>query len=337
MPSIKKKLGGRTYKSLVLAQPTAARKAFKKGGSRTKTMTKKRRFKTKKQVRNVKMKEFKAKKYIQQLADTNPWVISASDLPLNFNVLSGVVGAFNFATTGLSETSTSATATVNNPVFVATGDYRTDLAAAMYLSRGGAPSNAQSLNIDQIKWRFQIRNNGNIACNVDYYKLRERRSRNATTLDTFTEIYGNGLTTAGLGVTNSPLMLNPYKLDYITHRYVIKKKSKRLLPGEKWDIYYYTPVRGVHSSTTLLDRFQNNYTTYHGALIYGDPVHDQTTRVCTTAPCALDVIVSHYIKVKRIDNNANVNTTIASDNLLPAVNPVQFVSAFANATTAFQG
>lgn len=339
MPIIRKKLGGRTYRKFVLRKPTAVRKTFKKGGSRTMTMTRRRRFKSKKAYRNKKIKLFKRKKRIQQLADNSPWIISATDLPLNYNVAAGAVGPFNLVTTGNTDSTTVSQASPMHPVYVAPGDYRADIYGTLQLARGGAsPVPGQDVNINQIKWRFQIRNNGNIAANVDYYQLRERNSRSDLTRDSFLEIYGAGLSAAGLLPGNSPLMLNPYKLDYITHRYVIIKKTRRLLPGEKWDFTYYTPIRGIHSTTKLLDRNQSRKTTYHGCLIYGDPVHHKTTDACSTAPCTVDVIVSNYIKVKRIEEPTFVNTMIASDNLVPVpALDVEFVAAFANAATAFSG
>lgn len=337
MPKIVKKLGGRPYRKFVQSKPTAVRKAFKKGGSFTKTVTRRRRFKSKKAYRNKKIRQFKRKKYIQKLADTSPWIVSCADYPLQSNIASGAVQPYSLLTTGYCNTLTNATVTNVTPIVCQDGNYRCDLNAAMQIARNGVPLGGQDINIDKMKYKIQIRNNGNIACNIRYYRFHPRRSHGDAAFDTFQEVYAQGLVDAGIVSNTSPLMLDPFKLDYITSRYLIKTKFRRLLPGEKWVIYYQVPIRGIRNTTALIDRPQNWYTAYHGLLSYGDPCHDVNTNQVTTSQATLDMIVSYYIKVKKISDNTHVKQTIATDNLPALVNAAEFVAAFANAATAFSG
>lgn len=271
-------------------------------------------------------------------ADDNPWNISVGDLPLQVNVATGEVHRTNLLTSGYYQGSSGqANHDITRQIKGRDGLYYSDIAAAFYNANGSNIYNGQKVNIDTIQYQFQIRNNGNIACNIHYYQLRCRRSRSDTAADTFTEVFNLACTDQGLSTSDHALMLNPYKFDYLTRRYVIVKKVKRLLPGEKWTWNYKTPVKGFWSTTSLIDRQQTTKTTLHGLMIYGDPVHDVNTNQVTTAQAVLDIIVSNYVKVKKQDLPTQTNNTIVSDKLPNLLNAAEFVSAFANAATAFSG
>lgn len=329
--------GGRKYNKVKLVRPTALRQRFKgKFGSKTKTT--RRKFKSKRKFVNIKRRQYKRYRKFQAKADDNPWVISANDLPTQINVASGECKPWSVVTTGLSTGTSNATATLVQPVKARDGLFYSDISAMIYNANGqSATFAAQKVHINQMKYRFQIRNNGNIAVNIQFYTLKNRRSRSDSAVDTFEEVWNAALSAASVSTTAQPIMLNPYKLDYITQRYVIKQKFRRLLPGEKWTFDYKVPLKGIWNTTALTDRSQNRWTAIHGIIAFGDPVHDSVTNQVSTSQATIDIITSNYSKCRKMDTPTQGNQTLVSDQLPTLVNAAEFVSAFANVAGPFSG
>lgn len=292
------------------------------------------RYQGKKKVYNKKRKNWKKENRLKLAASTVPWKTYKVSYAATLNVLSGSLTPWEGITVGQYFSGILAG---NRPYYNGV-NYSTDLHYAIHsiIADVNPDISPSLLQMKESTVVAEMRNNGNIACNLQFYKYRPRRdSDEILTEGYFSETWLDSLSTHS--ITDPSPHVTPFDLKDFTQRMVITKSWKvRLLPGEKYTCRL--SLKNLVGKTDVLGNTENpikaRYTKYIGMLARGDPSHENLTQTTvSTSPVKLDIIRMFTITARPVALTT-VNPFTQMDNLSALTKPV-FNTIEANETTEF--
>lgn len=284
-------------------------------------------------------------------ADLQPWQVICTSKGVQRTCASGSVvpiniyesGCYRYSTTdhGLTQTPFKDT---SSPV-----NYFSDMGVVIKQSTAdNLETIPKNVHIEGITWKTTLRNNGNIAANISICKYVPRYDLAESGSNTFAFEPAFRASLINAGITDSgaatPINLTPFDLTLFTQKFKILSYRKiRLLPGEQVILgrtFFRNKI--IKTNTMSAKSWFSNYSQMCGALIHGDPAHENVEvpipppeNTVSTAPVLLDQITECKVKFRLVNNPRTVIVpTAVQDNLTPLVTP-EFTSAFANAISSF--
>jgi len=312
---------------------------------------KRKRVPPKKKMRKIKayrkkkvFRRLKRKNWIRATANMQPWIVKNDTFASVHSNPSGAVGIGDCCSAGLNlnypgEPNPSIAVPCSAAPEVGSNTYYSDIRSTL-ISMDYDPDEDDTtsalLQIDYIKHFGEIRNNSNIACTMRFYRLTPRERLNyGVTRDTFTEIIKEGLVEQGNSslVESLPISWTPFDSNWITKNWIIKGWTRRLLPGEKCFYSYKVPIPKINNLSKLTKTGFQKYSGVIGFLINGDPAHNSTATIASSAPTHVDII--HKVKRKFRKYSTNLYNRTNNNDALPALDKAVFNSAFANEPSEF--
>lgn len=325
--------------------PVARRRKFRGRGSKTTTQRKRKlKLKRKSLYLNVKRRRrFKRQKMLTSAVNGNPWKKFVTGLSYSRETGIGQTGTFDIAVCSLyKEVDPLANPTPKGvfacPFINTANSNKSDIAYALQAAgENNLAASPSRIYIKGIQDKSEIRNNGNIACNIRYYVLKPAFDQSITDFTTGSELWNYALgvhftSTAAADVNNS---VKAYDLPaFKQYSKIIKCRQVRLLPGEKINLGL--SRKFLSANNNILGReTSQGWSRFMFATFWGDPVHDNTnTGLVSTSPVKLDVIRTIRFSTKSVEKVNEI--PITSGKVYGVVNIPVFTSAYANESTVFE-